>query len=116
MDVALFDDIETQALAMGYAHSRFLAASMPVLPLQELSNRVVEKRDLFAADCTALAARQLIDAQRLKELKGTVGYKNQAFDLLTLIALMRENWQKIQGKAAVTLEELDQERCSRISR
>jgi hypothetical protein len=77
---------------------------------------VVEKRDLFAADCTALAARQLIDAQRLKELKGTVGYKNQAFDLLTLIALMRENWQKIQGKAAVTLEELDQERCSRISR
>jgi hypothetical protein len=30
MDVALFDDIETQALAMGYAHSRFLAASMPV--------------------------------------------------------------------------------------
>jgi hypothetical protein len=108
MDLTLFDRIEAMALAMGYAHSRHKAASLPTLPLQELSERVVEVREIFALDWSALARRGIVDGQRLQELKGTAGYKNQAFDLLTLVAMMREGWPRIQGKTAVTASELDE--------
>lgn len=108
MDLTLFDRIEPLALAMGYAHSRHKAASLPTLPLQELSERVVEVREIFAQDWSALARRGMVDGQRLQELKGTTGYKNQAFDLLTLVAMMREAWPRIQGKTAVTAPELDE--------
>jgi hypothetical protein len=107
-DLTLFDEIEPMALAMGYAHSRQLAASLPQLPVQDLSDRVVEMREVLASDCAALSRRGLLDGQRLKELKGPIGYKNQGFDLLTLVAMMREAWQRIQGKTAVSSAELDQ--------
>jgi hypothetical protein len=44
----------------------------------------------------------------LKDLKGPLGYKNQAFDLLTLLTMGREAWPRIQGKTAVTSAELDE--------
>lgn len=107
-NLALFDDIEPMALAMGYSHSRQKAAKLPAMPVQELSERVVDRREVLASDCSALARRGLVDGQRLKELKGPQGYKNQGFDLLTLVALMRENWSVIQNKTAVTASELDE--------
>src|SRR5688572_4413761 len=57
MDLTLFERIEAMALAMGYAHSRHKAASLPTLPVQELSERVVEVREIFALDWSALARR-----------------------------------------------------------
>jgi hypothetical protein len=107
-DHALFDRIETLALALGYAHSRHLAASLPTLPVQELSERVIEVRETLIADWTPFARRGWMDAQRLKDLKGTNGYKNQAFDVLTLVAMGREAWPRIQGKTAVTAADLDE--------
>lgn len=107
-DLKLFDEIEERALAMGYAHSRHAAASLPVLPVQELSDRVVKMRDMLATDCAALAKRGLVDGQRLSALKGPLGYKNQGFDLLVLVAMMREGWARIQGKSAVSAAELDE--------
>jgi hypothetical protein len=107
-DHTLFDRIETLALAMGYAHSLQNAASQPVLPVQKLSERVLDLRETLIADWTALSRRGFMDAQRLKNLKGTLGYKNQAFDLLTLVTMGREAWPRIQGKTAVTSAELDE--------
>jgi hypothetical protein len=108
VDLKLFDRIETLALAMGYAHSRQNAASQPLLPVQELSERVLDRRETLIADWTALSRRGLMDAQRLKDLKGPLGYKNQGFDLLTLVTMGREAWTRIQGKTAVTSAELDE--------
>lgn len=106
-DLMVFERIEPLARAMGYAHSRHKAASLPTMPLQELSERVVDVREILALDWSAMARRGMVDGKRLAELKGTTGFKNQAFDLLTLVAMMREVWPRIQGKTAVTAPELD---------
>jgi hypothetical protein len=102
------DKVEPLVLAMGYTHSLHAAASVPLLSVNELSARAVAVRQVLAMDCAALAQRGLVDGGRLKELKGPVGYKNQAFDLLTLVALMRDRWRRIKGKSAVSLAELDE--------
>jgi hypothetical protein len=107
-DLSVFDEIESLALAMGYTHGLHAAASVPILPVRELSARAVEMRLILARDCAALAQRGLIDSGGLKELRGPVGYKNQAFDLLTLVALMRGRWRFIKGKCAVSEAELDE--------
>jgi hypothetical protein len=49
-----------------------------------------------------------MDAQRIKDLKGPAGHKNQAFDVLTLVAMGREAWPQIQGKTAITSKDLDE--------
>jgi hypothetical protein len=105
-DHTLFDSIEPLALAMGYAHSRHLAASRPVLPVQQLSERVIEMRETLIMDWGPYARRGWMDGERLKNLKGPLGYKNQAFDLLTLVAMGREAWPRIQGKTAITAADL----------
>jgi hypothetical protein len=108
LDLGLFERIESLALAMGYAHSRQKASALPALPVQQLSERVIEMRDTLIVDWTPYARRGWMDAQRIKDLKGPIGYKNQAFDLLTLVAMGREAWPQIQGKTAITLADLDE--------
>lgn len=108
MDFTLFDSLQARTLALGYAHSLFQAASVPTLPVQELSTRVVGLRTKLEVDVRAAAARDVIDPLRLNELKGNVGYKNQAFDLVLLAALARGAWAKLDGRTYITLEELDE--------
>jgi hypothetical protein len=64
------------------------------------------QRETLASDAQSLAHRGLIDAQKLKELKGPVGYKHVAQDLFTLTELLRANYAALAGKTPVTLAEL----------
>jgi hypothetical protein len=106
-NLARFDNLEGYTLALGYAHTLWLAASTPAQPIEELSKTASATRELLASDAAALAQRGLLDGQRLRDLKGPVGYRNLAFDLFTLAALLRENWDKVSGKTAVQPAELD---------
>jgi len=107
-DITRFDKLEAYALAVGHAHSLWVAASVPMESLVALSDEAAKSRELLFSDATALAKRNLLDGRRLKELKGPNGYRNLAFDLLTLAAMLRENWERIAGKTAADLAELDQ--------
>jgi hypothetical protein len=73
---------------------------------QELSEQLTQLRETLVIDVTALEKRGLIDG-RLGELRGAVGYKNLAFDVLLLSTVLRESWSKIEGKTGVQLAELD---------
>jgi hypothetical protein len=106
-DVAAFDKLETYALAAGFANTRHLAAAEPVAPLAELFDEAVKKRETLLIDATALAHRNLLNGQRLKELKGSSGYKNVAQDLLTLAETIRPSLDAIATKTAVTVEDLN---------
>ena len=106
-DLAAFDKLETYALALAHANTRYLAASEPLAPLSELFDEAVKRRETLASDAQALAQRGLLNGQKLKDLKGAVGYKNVAQDLLTLAELVRANYPSLAGKTAVTVEELD---------
>jgi hypothetical protein len=44
---------------------------------------------------------------RVAKLRSINGYKNIAFDVLGLVALLREHWATIQNKTAVRSEELE---------
>jgi hypothetical protein len=107
-DIERFDKLEAYTLALGHAHALYLAASTPSESLDELSQRVADSRELLLSDATALAQRGFVSGQRLRELKGPNGYRNVAFDLFMLVALLRESWDKIVGKTAIQPIELDQ--------
>jgi hypothetical protein len=106
-DLQRFDGLENYALATAHAQTLHQAASSPPPPIEQLVESGVALRDVLLADASALSRRQLIDGQRLKELKGSTGYLDLAFDLSILAAVMRGGWSEISDKTAVTLAELD---------
>ena len=108
VDLVQFDNVETYALALTQAHSQFLSASQPPVPIAELTEKLKLARELFLSDVSALARRQLLDGTRLDELKGATGPKNIATDVLMLAAMLRDNWDAIVGKTGVKLSELDE--------
>ncbi|NUP13610.1 MAG: hypothetical protein HOW73_46840 [Polyangiaceae bacterium] len=59
------------------------------------------------SDITALANRRLLDGERLKALNGTQGYRNVGFDVLTLCAMLRENWDSVSGRTGVQTAEIN---------
>jgi len=106
-DAGQFARIETYALAVSQAHTQFQAASEPAVPIQELADELKATREVLVSDVTALAKRKLLDGSRLDQLKGPNGAKNIAFDVMLLIAILRDNWATIGSKTAVQVSELD---------
>lgn len=106
-DIARFDKLEDYALALAYAHTRYIKASAPAEPFEELVAAGTALRELLLADGTALAARNFISRDRLKELRGSTGYLDLAFDLSALADMMRDVWPSIASLTAVKPAELD---------
>jgi hypothetical protein len=106
-DLPSFDKLELYTLATGHAQALFIVASSPSAILPELADRAIKMRESLHLDATALAKRGLIDGQRLKNVKGSTGYRSLAFDLLGLVQVMRESWPTLVGKTAVQPAELD---------
>jgi hypothetical protein len=107
-DLSVFDNVESIALAMGYAAARHQASSLPVLALQELSSKVVSCHELLRGECELGVKRGLLPAQPITQLRGIVGYKSQAADVMTMVALVRENWSRLQGRTGLSLAEVDE--------
>jgi hypothetical protein len=106
LDIARFDKLETYAMALGHAQARYMSASQPVEALEALSEEACALRELMLADAHTLALRALVDRDALKQLKGSRGYSNVAFDLLALAQIFRDKWSVIQGKCALQLDEI----------
>ena len=60
-DNTMFDKLEVRILALGYAHTLHKAASVPAMPVQELSAKLLEKRTPLETDVRAAAGRGFID-------------------------------------------------------
>jgi len=85
-----------------------MAASSPAQSLDQIADTAAALRETLYSDASALAQRNLLDGQRLEGLKGPHGFRNLAFDLFALSAMMRDNWPAIAGKTAIQPAELDQ--------
>lgn len=105
-DATVFEKMERYAQALAYAQMLYNVASTPVENVPELAAEAVKARDRFGADAEALAVRGMLDGSKLQELRGGPGYKNIAYDLGSLVALLRANWSKVAAKTAVTEMEL----------
>jgi hypothetical protein len=107
-DLRHFERLEQYALAAAQAHGEFLAASAPSEALVDLNRRAVLTRDMLYKDAVALAGRGLINGDRVRDFKAKVGYKNITYDLLGLVAVLRENWARISSRTAIQAHELEQ--------
>ena len=106
-DMAVFDKIETYALALEHSHIQYKTATEPPASLVAMANTAIETRSVLLANLNSLIARGLIAASATDGLQGINGYKNVVFDLLALANIHRLNAAKIAQKTSVTPEELD---------
>jgi hypothetical protein len=99
--------LNVYALALFHAHSLFMMATAPADALQPLVDEGTALHATLLADTSALAQRKLIDGAQLRELKGTMGYKNLALDLHVLAQALKLQSAAIQGKCATTPAEIE---------
>jgi hypothetical protein len=107
-DASAFDQLETYTFATGVAHTQYMGASAGPAQLVQLNEQAMALRNTLYADAVALATRGLISGDRIGEFKANIGYKNLAFDLMALSGVIRQSWDKISSKTAITLADLDQ--------
>ncbi len=105
-DLGKIDKLETYARAAGQAHADWVVAKTPSEPIVKMSEELVKIRGVLVSDAEALAKRNLIDGSKMGSLKGAVGYANVAFDVLSVISLLRANWAVVSANSAVKAEEL----------
>lgn len=74
------------ALALSPANTLFRVATRASDPVPSLSEEGMKLRALLFSDAEALAKRGLVDEHALRSYKGSVGYRNLAFDLQILVA------------------------------
>jgi hypothetical protein len=106
LDLKLVDALEDYAKATGQANSLYTIAITPTEDVVALNQAAIKERTLLEVDCQALAARGLVDPARLVTFKGLSGYKNVAFELIDYANLLKECWPAIEGKTALTAEEV----------
>lgn len=112
-DLAAFDKLEDYTLALHSAQTGYLTATQPPDDLVQLSAEATKVRDRLHKDAQALAAHGLVDEAPLAQVKGGTGYKVMAQDLEILSRVMNASWERIQGKSATTIEDL--QTASRMS-
>jgi hypothetical protein len=106
-DIQNLDKLQLYARAMAQANAVYLGASAPPQHFQKLVAEATAMREQLVSDASALAKRGYLDGAKLDQLKGSVGYRNVASDLLTVVNMITSNWTNIAGKTALTIEELD---------
>jgi len=107
-DVAHFDQLQLRTFAAGHAHVQLLAASARPEALAALSDSATKLRERIYHDAIALARRGLINANPIADFKTNVGYRKLALDLLGMVKLLRDSWEKIAFRTAIELSELEQ--------
>jgi hypothetical protein len=108
IDLALLNKIRQCALALSYAHARYLSASSPSNELLELVETGTALRQTLLYDANALAQRGIINQGKLADLQGAAGFKNLAVDLTILASVLKEQWAEIQGNSGVKATEIEE--------
>lgn len=106
-DILRFDKLELYTRASYHTNSLYLIASTPPESVPTLVEQCSELTVTFRADAEALMRRGLIDPNALRNLRGTLAYRDVALDLYNVVQVLRANWPKIEGKTALQLPELN---------
>jgi hypothetical protein len=106
-DLAEFDKLEQYTLAVSHAHALHRAAHGPKVSLTAMARELVGLRNMLLSDVRSLASHRLINAERLTGRKATPGYRALAYDVLTLVEMLKEAWNDVHSRTPMTLAELD---------
>jgi hypothetical protein len=106
VDQTRIDELEDLAMAAAEAEARYVIAHMPAEDIVALNEEGMRLRETFRLDALALSNRGLIAPERLDAFPGLTGYKHVAFDLINWASLMMDCWSTIEGKTALTVDEV----------
>jgi hypothetical protein len=106
-EIRALDDIDMYFYAWLAANTLFLLSPACAEEFPAVSERVAHCRERLVSEVSTLTKRGRLHKASLTLLKGAVGYKNVATDVLTLTTLLRSNWAQIDGHADIDLRELD---------
>ncbi|MBN1608966.1 MAG: hypothetical protein JW940_20230 [Polyangiaceae bacterium] len=107
-DFERFDRLEQYTLALSHAHALRRAAHGPKPELGTLGAELGRIRDVLLADARSLAAHGLIHGERLSSCRSTPGYRALAYDVLTLVQVLRDAWDTIKDQTPVKLGALNE--------
>jgi hypothetical protein len=106
-DLVTFDKLEDYALALSYAHTRYLLAGRRPPELRPVAAEAARVRDTLLEEAVALANHGLVPEAVFDRLSRRTGYKNLAHDLHVLSGVLREHWPQIRRKCATTSADLN---------
>jgi hypothetical protein len=93
-------------LALYVAQSYYTKANAPANEMADLLEEATRWRDILIAYAKVLIARGQLSAELLKELTGTHGYANVAFDVRRLSSIFKAAWPQIEGSVGLKSSEL----------
>lgn len=104
--IAMLDELEDYVLAAWYAD---LLYSTPAseLDTKKLTEEAGALREALLVAAEALGHRNLLDKQRVADIRKGKGHADLASDLIALAELFRSSWDKVRAKTAVEDEELE---------
>jgi hypothetical protein len=105
-DIGRYRSLEDIAFALSFAQTNYLTALQPPEVLPALVDEATKMRGVLLADAETLVAHGIIDANQISQLEGAKGLKNVAQDLQSLSRVLKESWDKIQGKLPLTVDDL----------
>ena len=78
---ALADELRVHALALSHAHTLYRMAAHASDSLEALAAEGMKLRAVLFDDANALVKRGVVDGEKLRRFRGSVGYRNLAFGL-----------------------------------
>lgn len=105
-DLSYLDNLENGAWLLRHTHTLYLACSRPPSCEPEVVLEATTLRQQLLNDANAMAERRIVDKSRLRNVSCLNGYRNLATDLAILASVLKNCWPAIQGKCAVTKDDL----------
>jgi hypothetical protein len=96
-EVRHIDNLERYASAALYAHTRWLFAAEPSVPLQQLIAEAMKRRASLVSVLETASIYGLIPTEILQDLQGAKGHKNMAVDLIGVTGVLRQYWSALEG-------------------
>lgn len=106
-DMNHVDGLETITMALSHAQTLCAWETKASDALVAKVASLQATSEIFTADIEALARRNLFSNDQLKRVRANQGYKNIAYNVMDLTSFLREHFPTIQGKCALTLDEIE---------
>ena len=103
-DLAKIDGLVDDALALGSAQTRWKIATEMGASLPEMMTEALKQRDRLYLHAQALADLGVLSQASVDEIKKTGTYRGVAFEILSLVQLFSESWDKVAPRSGVTRE------------
>jgi hypothetical protein len=105
-DLTNYDRIGAYGRALLHAELAWRIADKPVADLRPQLRALADVREKLVSDLKTLATRRLVPREVTRGIGETTGQLKLAFDVLRLATTFRDHWSRVEGRCALTSDEL----------